>query len=314
MNLQIHTNVPLKDKNWFKTGGPARYFCEPTTPQQFQEALTFAKNNNLAMFILGQGANIVVSNAGFDGLVIRPQLNTISYQKQTDTTVLVTAGAGVTMDRLIQETLNNNITGLEDFSAIPSSVGGAVYINLHYFDKLISQFLVSAELIETATGTLITVENSWFNFGYDQSTLMQKNYYLVSATLQLKKSSEIETAFAQGRRTEISRHRLSRYPHTNTCGSFFRNFHDDEVTLTSNGKKVIWVAYYLDKLGIKGALQVGGARVSYQHANMLVTDNNATSADIINLARTMQQKVQDAFGIIPQPECIFVGFDTYPLL
>ena len=138
--------MPLKDKNWFKTGGSARYFCKPTTAQQFQEALTFAKNNNLAMFILGQGANIVISDAGFEGLVIRPQLNSISYQEQADNTVLVTAGAGVTMDQLIQETLNNNITGLEDFSAIPSSVGGAVYINLHYFDKLISQFLVSAEI------------------------------------------------------------------------------------------------------------------------------------------------------------------------
>ena len=79
-------------------------------------------------------------------------------------------------------------------------------------------------------------------------------------------------------------------------------------------KKLIYVAYYLDKLGIKGELSVGGASVSYQHANMLVANNTATAQDIITLARTMQEMVQKEFGIIPQPECRFIGFTEYPLL
>ena len=90
-------------------------------------------------------------------------------------------------------------------------------------------------------------------------------------------------------------------------------FMTNEVTIESNGKKMIFVAYYLDKIGVKGALSVGDAIVSYQHANMLVNRGNATTQDIITLARTMQELVHKEFGIIPQPECRLIGFKEYPL-
>ena len=86
-----------------------------------------------------------------------------------------------------------------------------------------------------------------------------------------------------------------------------------KLPYTSNGKKMIFVAYYFDKIGVKGQLSVGGASVSYQHANMIVAVT-ATSTDIITLARTMQELMLNNYGIMPQPECILVGFDTYPLL
>ena len=132
----------------------------------------------------------------------------------------------------------------------------------------------AATVINAKTGTLETVSPEWFNFGYDESRLQEEEYYLVDATFTLKKCSDLETAFAKGRRVEIIRHRNSRYPAKNTCGSFFRNFHDHEVSLISNGKKMIFVAYYLDKIGVKGQLQVGNAIVSYQHANMIVNQGN----------------------------------------
>ena len=91
-----------------------------------------------------------------------------------------------------------------------------------------------------------------------------------------------------------------------TCGSFFRNFSPDEVVHTE--KKLIYVAYYLDKVGIKGELSVGDAIVSHQHANMIVNRGKATSTDIITLAQLMQKMVFDRFGIKPQPECQLVGF------
>ena len=144
--------------------------------------------------------------------------------------------------------------------------------------------------------------------------MQNEAYYLLDATFKVKKASAVETAYARGRRAEIIRHRNARYPSKNTCGSFFRNFFDHEVSLISNGKKVIWVAYYLDKLGVKGALQKGDATVSYQHANMIVNQGNATSTDIIALARSMQEMVNKEFGIIPQPECRLIGFTQNPLL
>lgn len=312
--MKIQEQVSLKDKNWFQTGGPARYFCEPITLEDFKQALMFAQEHSLEIFVLGNGANIVISDDGFDGLVIRPAKTPIILQEQSDKTTLVTAGAGVLMDELIEFTLNNNLLGLEIFSGIPGTIGGSVYINLHYFEAFLSHFLVSAQVIDVNTKELITVDNAWFNFGYDQSTLMDKNHYLIAATLQLKKGSDTDAAYAKGRRFEIIRHRTSRYPKSHTCGSFFRNFLDDEVTLIWEGKKMRFVAYYLDKIGVKGCERVGGVQVSYQHANMLVNSNNGTSTDIVTLARRLQQKVRDQFGVTPQPECIFIGFKEYPLL
>ena len=262
----------------------------------------------MPIFILGEGANILISDDGFNGLVIHPHLKDISFHEH-GMDVVLTAGAGVTMPDLITYCLNNNIVGLEEFSGIPGTVGGSVYINLHYFEFLLEHFLFSAQVIEKETGAIITVEPSWFNFGYNKSTLLEEKYYLVNATFKLKRSCAIGTAYARGRSVEIIRHRASRYPKAGTCGSFFRNFHENEVSmLNAAGKKMIFVAYYLDKIGVKGHLSVGDAIVSHQHANMLVNRGKATSTDIINLAAMMQKMVFDQFGIRPQPECQLVGF------
>jgi len=305
----IQTNIPLADKNWFRTGGPAKYYCEPQSDVEFQEALSFARKNNLDTFVLGEGANILISDEGFGGLVVRPQLKNIS----TDGKIELTAGAGVTMHDLILYCLDNNILGLEEFSGIPGTVGGSVYINLHYFEFLLAQFLVSARVINKKTGEITTVDNDWFAFGYDFSTLHNHEHYLIDATFKLKTATDLEIAYARGRRIEIIRHRQSRYPKQGTCGSFFRNFHDNEVTLMSGVKKMIYVAYYLDKISVKGQLRIGDAQVSYQHANMLVNLGAATTSDIIAVAQKMQELVLEKFGVLPQPECELVGFNEFPL-
>lgn len=310
----IEANVSLKEKNWFKTGGNAHFFAKPKTSLEFQHVLSFSKSLNLPMYILGEGANVLVSDEGFEGTIISPALDQIKHQQIDEKMVLVTAGSGVSMSSLINYCLDNNLRGLEEFSGIPGTVGGSVYINLHYFEFLLSQFLVSAQVIDKTTSEILTVNNDWFEFGYNTSKLLRQQHYLLSATFKLEKVSDLEIAYAKGRQKEIIRHRKQRYPNSHTCGSFFRNFKEDEVALISNGKKMIFVAYYLDKIGIKGQLKVGDAIVSYQHANMIVNQGNATSADIISLARTMQELVKNQFGIIPQPECRFIGFKEYSLL
>lgn len=311
--LIITANESLATKNWFGTGGPARFYCEPTTAQQFQEAILYAQNHNLPIFILGQGANILISDDGFDGLVIRPMLTSITVLSTDETTALVKADAGVTMPNLIDYCLNNNLLGLEEFSGIPGTVGGSVYINLHYFEFLLANFLVEAEIIHKVNGATEKVTAEWFAFGYNDSALHKKDYFLVNATFKLTYGSAEQTAFAQGRKTEIIRHRAHRYPQVRTCGSFFRNFFPHEVSLEVDNKKIIFVAYYLDKIGIKGTLRSGNAIVSPQHANMIVNLGTATSSDIITLAREMQSLVQKKFGILPQAECQLIGFKEYPL-
>lgn len=311
-NNFIKTNVLLRDKNWFQTGGRSHFFCEPTTSYEFQQALVYAYKQNIDIFILGQGANILVSDNGFNGLIIRPQITSIEKKSQ-ENNIFVTAGTGVLMHDLINYCLENNIVGLEEFSGIPGTIGGSVYINLHYFSFLLAQFLVHAQVINKHTGIIKTVDTNWFDFGYNYSKLHQHNNYLISATFKLKQASPFETAYAKGRRDEIIRHRTARYPSTHTCGSFFRNFYEHEVSQEINKKKIIFIAYYLDKIGVKGQLCIGNALVSHQHANMIINNGNATSSDILQVARTMQDLVKKEFGMIPQPECQLIGFTKNPL-
>lgn len=306
--MEIHQNVSLKEKNWFHTGGNANYYCEPESAEDFKQALEFANSNSMPVFVLGEGANILISDEGFKGLVIHPILNKVEFSEG-----LVSAEAGVKFQDLIDLCLSKQIIGLEDFSGIPGTVGGSVYINIHYFDKLLSDFIVSAKIID-AYGELKEVDKDWFNFGYDQSKLITEKFYLLEAKFTVKAVNEIETAFAKGRSDEIIRHRKMKYPYKNTCGSFFRNFHDGEINFEVNGKRIVNIAYYLDKLGVKGDLRIGNAVVSHKHANMIEALEGATSADIINLAKKMQELVRTAFNITPKAECQLIGFREYPLL
>lgn len=311
-NIEILKNIPLADKNWFRTGGNAQYYCKPTNSSEFKSAINFAKQHNLEIFILGKGANILISDEGFKGLVIHPNMQKISHKTINETIAYVTAEAGTDFSDLIEYCLKNNVTNLEEFSGIPGTVGGSVYINLHYYEFYLADFLVTAQVINKSTGEITTVTPEWFNFGYDKSKLQSKEHYLLSATFQTKIATDLEIAHAYGRRKEIIRHRTNRFPTTHTCGSFFRNFLPEEVASTE--KKLIYVAYYLDKIGVKGELTAGDAIVSYQHANMLVNRGKATSTDIITLAQKMQKLVNNEFGIKPEPECQLVGFTSNPLL
>lgn len=311
LSLEIQHNIALADKNWFRTGGNAKYYCRPSNAQQFAQALDYAQQHSLEIFVLGKGANILISDDGFDGLVIHPALTDISHKLIDAEVGHVTAGAGTDFDDLIEYCLNNNLTNLEEFSGIPGTVGGSVYINLHYYEFYLAQFLISAQVINKETLKVETVTPDWFNFGYDISKLHDKQHYLISATFNLKQATDLQIAHARGRKLEIIRHRTRRFPTTHTCGSFFRNFLPEEVANTD--KKLIFVAYYLDKIGVKGELCVGDAIVSYQHANMIVNKGKATTIDIITLAQQMQQKVMNEFGIKPQSECQLIGFKNKPL-
>lgn len=306
--------VPLADKNWFQTGGPARLFCEPQTVNEFKTVIMFAQEQAIPIFVLGNGANIVISDEGFNGLVIRPALKSIHTTASDNETILVTAEAGASMQELIIYCLNNNILGLEEFSGIPGTVGGSVFINLHYYEFFLSHFLHSATVIEKSNATIKSVDTSWFSFDYNTSRLLRRDFFLLNATFKLKKASELQTAHAWGRRVEIIRHRIKRYPSTHTCGSFFRNFFPHEVAPEDGRLGIIHCAYYLDRAGVRGLAHCGKALVSHQHANMIVAQPGSTTTDIITLARSMQQTVFDMFGIIPQPECQLIGFSEYPLL
>jgi len=155
---------------------------------------------------------------------------------------IVRADAGVSFDKLINFSLEQNLTGLEEFSGIPGSVGGAVYINIHFFDLLLSAFLIKAKVINSKTAEIIEVINDWFEFGYDKSKLQQKNFYLLNADFKIIEKDKLVIKKAVERRNEIIKYREERYPTEKTCGSFFRNLNSSEAPVQQNGEKIIHAA------------------------------------------------------------------------
>lgn len=292
----------MSEFNWFGTGGDAKLFCVPESHSEFREAVEFANQNNLDIFVLGEGANILISDEGFDGLVIKPEFNKIELIGRE----FVRADAGVSFDKLIEFSLGSKLTGLEELSGIPGTVGGAAYINIHFFDLLLSDFLFKAKVLKRKTAEIIDVDNSWFEFGYDKSKLQQKEFYLLNADFKVIESDEGGLRKAVERRNEIIKYRKEKYPSENTCGSFFRNLEPDEAPENKNGEKIIHAAYFLDNL--KGKLSVGGAEVSSKHANMIENNKQAKSADIFNLAVKMKAFAREKFGVNLTPECQFLGF------
>lgn len=312
--MTVAENVPLHEHCWFRTGGPAQLWCAPQTEEELAQALAFAQEQRLPVTVLGEGANVLISDEGIRGLVIRPAFATCQFEPIDCNECYVTAGAGASLDAVIEFALAHHALGLEEFSGVPGTIGGSIYINAHYFEFLLGQFLHSARVMRCADGVIEQVPTAWFEFGYDRSRLHTRTHILVEATFRLRRGTPEEIAFARGRRAEIIRHRQRRYPSSHTCGSFFQNFAPPEVSLVIDGRPMTAVAYYLDRLGIKGVLSVGDAVVSARHANMIVNRGRATSADIAALARRMQELLRDAFGLVPRPECQLLGFSAYPLL
>ncbi len=310
--MDFQQNISLNEFSWFGTGGLTKLFCEPENDVEFCKAIKFANTQNLDIFVLGEGANVLISDDGFDGLVIKPCNSKIEILKSSEKNAIIRAGAGIPFSKVIDFAIENKLTGLEEFSGIPGTVGGAVFINIHYFDFLLSQFVEKARVINRETLEIIEVTADWFEFGYDRSKLQEKTFYLLDADFKVFKNNSVEIEKAIKKRKEMISYREDRYPTEKTCGSFFQNFSVEEVPVQENGEKIIHVAFYLDKL--KGKLSVGDAIVSTKHANMIENKETATSADIAKLARKMQEYVRDNFNIIPKPECQLIGFKNNPLL
>lgn len=288
--MRILENVPLKPYTNFRIGGPARFFCEPENTEEIIESLRFAREKNLAAFVLGLGANILVGDDGFPGLVIRQQNGKICTKGS-----VINAEAGATVERLIATALKENLIGIEDFSGIPSTVGGAIYVNLHYFDAFIGTFVKSALILSKDTLRIEEVNQSWFRFDYDNSKLKtDRNYILLEADFELTKVDDYKKFEAIGKAKEIIRTRQYKYPSEPSVGSIFQNLSKEEQKQRNLPTRS--VAYLIDVCGLKGK-RIGDALLSPRHANMIVNTGNAKATDILELAEMIKNLVKERFEI-----------------
>jgi UDP-N-acetylmuramate dehydrogenase len=303
--MNILENIPLKPYTNFRIGGPARFFCETKNTREIIESLKFAKERNMLTFILGLGANILVSDDGFPGLVIRQQNKKIRIEAGSRGGI-ITAKAGATIDKLIATALKGSLVGIEDFSEIPSTVGGALYINIHYFDAFIGPFVKSALVLNKNTLKVEEVDQSWFRFDYDNSKLKtDKDYILLEASFKLKQVDDYKKCEAIGKAKEIVRTRRRRYPSEPSVGSIFQNLSEEERRRYNLPTRS--VAYLIDACGLKGK-RIGDAMLSYQHANMIVNVGNARAADVLELAGIIKKSVREKFKIGLKFEMELVGF------
>lgn len=289
--IQVREQVNLAELCRFHVGGPADCFVQVSGQAELEEALGFASRHQLPYFVYSGGTNLFFDDAGFRGLVIRLKGGSWELAPGGDR---VTASAGYELGALVRELAAKDRGGLEFLGNIPGSVGGALVGNAGCYGKEVADVLREATVFDTESGELNTVEPVFFEFAYRHSKLKQTARYIaLTATLTTVSRPGAEVLAELG--TELDE-RQAKHPHDALCaGSFFKN---------PSREFPAWRA--ITEAGLKQA-RVGDAALSERHANFLVNNGNATSADILALMRLIQEGVQQRLGIDLEPEVRYIS-------
>ncbi|MHB1167758.1 MAG: UDP-N-acetylmuramate dehydrogenase [Longimicrobiales bacterium] len=295
---RVERDVPLAPYTTFRIGGPADLFYRAHTPDELANAVLAAREIELPHFLLGTGANILVGDRGFRGVVIRCEVGGIEFLDD----VRVRAGAGVhTFPDLIVETVARNLGGLQHYVGIPSTVGGALWQNLHFLSPpperertcFIEEVLESADIL-TEEGERKTVDNAYFEFGYDYSILHERNDIVLSATFRLEPDDgeSLRWNMRENLQWRDDRHPdLWLYP---SAGSIFQKIEG------------VGAGRLIDQVGLKGHV-LGNAGIFHKHANIIVNFGGATAAEVRGLIDLARTTVARELGYELRPEIGFIG-------
>lgn len=270
----------------FHIGGPARYFFQVEDSSEIPAIMRIAAEEQIPVFILGGGYNILIADTGFPGVVI--------VNKSSRTLIdndIVVADGGTSLPLLISQTLDSNLVGLEYLFGIPGTVGGAVRGNAGVPDHEIGDLVLDAMICDSV-GNVSTVFSDYFQFGYRESILKKNSNILLSVRLQLQKGDgEIARKTIQ----ELKESRIKKQPVGRSCGSFFKNPSANQSA-----------GMLIDQCGLKG-FRIGDAIVSPQHANFIMNAGSATYRDMIALITHIKKSVFNKFGIILEEEVQIVA-------
>ena len=290
----IQHNVPLGPLTTYQIGGPADAFVTVSSKDELVAAIEAARTHDIPWFLLGTGANILIGDRGIRGLVIHNQAGHVSI----DGTQL-TAESGATIADLITLTAELGLSGLEHFAGIPSSVGGAIWQNLHFLapDRIetlfIEHIVESAEILDI-DGNRRIVDRDFFEFGYDDSILHHQEIIVLDVTFSLheKPTNEIVAQAEANLAWRTQRQpQIAEFP---SCGSVFKKIEG------------VGAGRLIDQVGLKG-YQVGGIQISPQHANFLVNLGGGTARDVLDTAHHAQEKVREETGYELEMEIGLVG-------
>lgn len=298
LGQRVERNVPLAPMTTFRIGGPADYLFRARDPASLAAAVQAARELELPWFLLGLGANILIGDRGYRGLVIRCEAGGIEFLGDGR----VRAGAGVQVfPDLIVATTSRGLGGLHHYVGIPSTVGGAMWQNLHFLSpaperertSFIEEVTESAEVL-MEDGEVRTVDRDWFEFGYDTSVLHAHRHVVLSVTFALEQApvDDLRRIMRENLAWRDDRHPdLWLYP---CAGSIFQKIEG------------VGAGRLIDQCGLKGHV-IGDAGIFHKHANIIVNYGGATAAEVMSLIDLARETVLRETGYELVPEIGFIG-------
>lgn len=285
--MKILKNEPLAPFTTVKIGGPAQTLVITDTTQEFIEALQKTRNSDL--FILGNGSNILISDQGIPATVIKNNSQSVAYLDSDS----VKVDSGVQLPWLINDTINHSLSGLEEFAYIPSSIGGAIYGNIHGINKNnFDKFVRKITIFDRKTQTVAELDSPSMSWDYDFSEFKEKPHLIIlSALLQLTPGNK--NLSQQQVKDIIAKKILSQS--MNSLGSTFKNPPGDAA-----GRIID------QELNLKG-YRIGDAQISPKHANFILNLGQATATDYKAVIDHVIQTAKTKLNLTLEPEIIFWG-------
>lgn len=275
---EVKENISLAQYTTFKIGGNAKYFFIAKTKEDIIKAVKAGQQFGLLFFLLAGGSNVLFSDDGFDGLVIK--LQNIKHELRAD---VIYAEAGVPLSVVVNKALEAGLTGLEWATGIPGTVGGAVRGNAGAFNSSMSDIIDSVEALDASDLTVTSYNGEDCEFEYRNSIFKEnKNLIILSTKIKLKKGNteEVRKQMKKCIDYRIEHHPL-KFP---SAGSIFKN------------PEGFSAGALIDKSGLKGKI-IGNAKISEKHCNFIINLGGATAKDILALIKLAKEKVKENFGV-----------------
>ena len=277
---RIKQNEPMKNHTSFKIGGPAEFYIKITSIKELQKILEFAKKEKIKITILGNGSNVLVSDNGIKGIVIRTNLKEIKIEPKEQNKIEITVDDATPIGFLAQKLLKEEITGFEEISGIPGTIGGAILMNAGAHGKEMKDIVTEITAIDY-NGKIHKFTNEQAKFTYRNSIFSSGKYIILQSKIILEKGNAIEI---KAKMDEYAQFRKEKQPiEYPSAGSTFKRG-TDFIT-----------AKLIDDAGLKG-YTIGGAKVSEKHAGFIINTGNATAQDVLDLAKYVTDKVYEKFG------------------